>query len=136
MGKRSLARKAAFQLIYEMDLNGASAAQVLSRSWKSLKKENTPDTYTEKIVRGVEEKKETIDQKITETSHHWRLERMPVVDRSLLRLAVYELLFIEDVPKRVTLDEAIELAKEFGDSGSSTFINGILDPVAKTINKE
>ncbi len=75
---------------------------------------------------------EQIDQLIRQQAEHWRLERMPPVDRNILRLAVYEFLFETDVPKLVILDEAIELAKEFGTEQSGRFVNGVLDGILKS----
>lgn len=88
--------------------------------------------YAEGIVRGVSDNQEAIDEKIKEISLHWRLERMAIVDRNLLRLATYEMLWAtDDVPRKVAINEAIELAKLFGTAESSAFVNGIIDRIAK-----
>jgi N utilization substance protein B len=88
--------------------------------------------YAKRLVRGTLEHVEQIDQLIRQQAEHWRLERMPPVDRNILRLAVYEFLFETDVPKLVILDEAIELAKEFGTEQSGRFVNGVLDGILKS----
>ena len=88
--------------------------------------------YAQTLVRGTLEHLEEIDALIRRQAEHWRLERMPAVDRNILRLAVFEFLYETDVPKLVILDEAIELAKEFGTEQSGRFVNGVLDGILKT----
>ena len=88
--------------------------------------------YAKSLVRGTLEHLDQIDKLIRQQAEHWRLERMPPVDRNILRLAVYEFLFEMDVPKLVILDEAIELAKEFGTEQSGRFVNGVLDGILKS----
>lgn len=83
-----------------------------------------------KLTEGVLFFRETLDRKITSFSEHWRLKRMPCVDRNILRLAAYEILYQPDIPPKVSIDEAVELAKEYGDDKSSAFVNGILDALA------
>lgn len=89
-------------------------------------------TYAKTLVEGTLDHLTEIDSLIRKQAEHWRLERMPAVDRNILRLAVYEFLFEPDVPKLVILDEAIELAKSFGSEQSSRFVNGVLDGILKT----
>ncbi len=88
--------------------------------------------YAKTLVRGTLDHLDQIDALIRQQAEHWRLERMPPVDRNILRLAVYEFLFETDVPKLVILDEAIELAKEFGTEQSGRFVNGVLDGILKS----
>lgn len=87
--------------------------------------------YAQRLVRGVGEYGTEVDALIREQAEHWRLERMPAVDRNILRLAIYEFLYERDVPKLVVVDEAIELAKKFGSKDSSRFVNGLLDGLLK-----
>jgi len=87
--------------------------------------------YARVLVQGTVDHLEAIDQRITEQADNWRLERMPVVDRNVLRLAVYEMTFQADIPRLVVVDEAIELAKRFGSENSSRFVNGLLDGLMK-----
>ena len=89
-------------------------------------------TYAQNLVAGTQEHLEEIDEIIRRQAEHWRLERMPAVDRNILRLAVFEFLYETDVPQLVILDEAIELAKEFGTEQSGRFVNGVLDGILKT----
>lgn len=88
--------------------------------------------YAERLVRGTLEHRDELDALIREQAENWRLERMPAVDRNILRLAVYEMLFEEEVPKLVVLDEAIELAKKYGSERSGPFVNGLLDGLLKS----
>lgn len=87
--------------------------------------------YGKSLVTGTLEHRDEIDGLIREQAEHWRLERMPIVDRNILRLAIYEFLYEADVPKLVVLDEAIELAKRFGSEQSGRFVNGLLDGLLK-----
>jgi len=87
--------------------------------------------YAQGLVRGVMENVERVDEMIRSQADHWRLERMPAVDRNVLRLAVYEMLYEKETPKLVVLDEAIELAKKFGSEQSGRFVNGLLDGLLK-----
>ena len=89
-------------------------------------------SYAKRLVRGTLENREEIDELIREQAENWRLERMPVVDRNILRLAVFELLYEEEIPHLVVLDEAIELAKLFGAERSGRFVNGLLDGLLRT----
>jgi len=80
-------------------------------------------------VVGVWEQKEELDRLIRKASKHWRLERMPIVDRNVLRIALYEVLYLKDIPPKVSIDEAVELGKKFGTDESGAFINGVLDSI-------
>lgn len=88
-------------------------------------------TYAQTLLQGVDEHAEAIDELIRQHAENWRLERMPVIDRNILRLAIYEMLHETSVPKVVILDEAIELAKKYGSESSGRFVNGLLDAVLK-----
>ncbi len=92
---------------------------------------NKPFIYAQTLVRGTLSNLEEIDDLIRGQAEHWRLERMPAVDRNILRLAIFEFLYEADVPKLVVMDEAIELAKKFGSKDSSRFVNGLLDGLLK-----
>ena len=85
--------------------------------------------FAERLVAGVLEKKKDLDALIGKYATNWKISRMPIVDRNILRAGVYELLWMDDVPAKVTVNEAIELAKSFGDDDASKFVNGILDQV-------
>lgn len=93
------------------------------------------DSFLDRLVRGVSTHREEIDRLIEGHSEHWRLERMPPVDRNILRITAFELLYCEEVPPRVSVNEAVELAKRFGSEDSPAFVNGILDRIMTEIRK-
>ena len=137
-GSRSRARERALQALYQVDLAGAEPLDALVNAWKS--EEESPDAeslaFAEELVKGVCAHLAEIDQRIEATSHHWRVERMAKVDRNVLRLAVFELTLTPATPRKVVLNEAVELAKTFGSEESGAFINGILDKIAGSLPKE
>jgi N utilization substance protein B len=128
MGSRTKAREVALQALYQQDTAGDSGFEVLSGHFDPLDVETRK--FAEELVRGVVNERENIDGIIEKTSTNWKIERMARVDRNILRLAVFELMRLADVPVRVTLNEAIELGKKFGSEESSSFVNGILDKIA------
>ena len=136
MGSRRKGREAALQILYQVDVSGVPAKRAMSLFWRHLKPDAPGDEeFAATLVKGYADSIEKIDELITQASHHWRLERMGIVDRSILRLGTVELLDTE-IPRRVTLNESVELAKRFGSEGSSAFVNGILDTIATNLNKE
>lgn len=134
-GPRHRAREAALQMLYGMDLSGADVEPAIERYWATLGTDEEPSDFANQLVRGCAADHEAIDEIIRRTSQHWRVERMATVDRNILRLATYELRSVPDVPRNVTLDEAVELAKRFGDVESPAFVNGVLDRIAHEIGK-
>jgi len=92
--------------------------------------------FSKILLKGILEKKETLDHLITTSSKNWRLERMSHVDRNILRLAVFEMLYMKEVPPKVSMDEAVELGKEYGTEESGAFINGVLDNIYNQLEKE
>lgn len=136
MGTRREARENALQMLYQIEMSGATLAQVLEGFWaRHPEEEADTKKFTEELVNGVLEEKELIDALIMQHSTNWKLPRMACVDKNLLRLAVYELKNCKEIPLKVTLNEAIEIAKKFGSEESSSFINGVLDKIAKELNK-
>jgi transcription antitermination protein NusB len=137
MRSRRQAREAALQMLYQMDLSGSGPEDVVRLYWAHLAAEDAGDVaFANDLVRGCGSERDAIDAKIREVSHHWRLERMSRVDRNILRLGAYELLRVSDIPRRVTLNEAVELAKRYGSEGSAGFVNGVLDRIASEVDKE
>ena len=138
MGSRRKAREASLQMLYQMDVSGVSAERAIRLFWSGLTEVDDSETqdFANEIVRGYAAKRESIDETIRSVSQHWRLERMARVDRNILRLGVYELLELKDVPRKVTLNEAVELAKRYGDENSPSFVNGVLDRIAAELAKE
>ncbi len=133
--ERTIARRCALQALYQSEIMGCSVEGILDGS-VPVPVELDLDDYARSLVEGVGANKAAIDAAIKDASENWALDRMPVVDRSLLRLAVFEMLNIDDVPVSVSINEAVELAKEFGgEDESHRFVNGILGRIAKGIEE-
>lgn len=119
-----------------MDIGGASA-EVASRDfWAHAAASREGEEFANELVLGVEREDSRIEAAIKKASENWRIERMARVDRNILRLCAYELMFMQDVPRRVTLNEGVELAKRFGHENSAAFVNGLLDRIASDVGKE
>jgi N utilization substance protein B len=134
MGSRRKAREVALQILYQLDVQEQlSDAQAAALFWQHLSREEGDAAdegtrpFADQLVHGVRAHLAEIDALITRASRNWRLERMARVDRNLLRLAIYELKHSPDVPAKVAINEAIEIAKRYGTADSPAFVNGILD---------
>jgi transcription antitermination protein NusB len=137
MAARHRSRKRALQVLFEWDVRGDSVDNAISHFYDSLyseedEKKPKPDRFMEELARGTVANAESIDKHIEAKSEHWRLSRMAVVDRNILRLAIYELKQ-NAVPAPVVIDEAIELARQFSNDESVSFINGVLDAVHRQV---
>jgi transcription antitermination protein NusB len=134
MGARRKARELALQMLYQHELSGNTPDTILS-TFEDLQK-SKPNTreFATKIFKGTLEHLSKIDEMITQQADNWRLPRMAVVDRNIIRMSIYEFLHEDDTPKLVVIDEAIEIAKKFGTDKSSQFINGVLDGILKRYN--
>lgn len=128
MGSRHHARERALQILFQYDIHGRPGLW-LDRFWTDNEATDEVKAFAERLVAGVLEKKKELDGLIGKYATNWKVSRMPIVDRNILRAGVYELLWMDDVPAKVTVNEAIELAKSFGDDEASKFVNGILDQV-------
>ena len=135
MGHRRRSRESALQMLYQIDQTGADTDSVFEEFWSSRDSQGADREFTERLVLGVHASKAELDGHIANAAEHWRIERMAVVDRNVLRLAVYEMLHDRERPA-VYIDEAIEVARKFGSADSGTFINGILDAIRKKIENE
>ncbi len=124
MSARSKARKAALDFLYEGDIRGKSAVSLLEIRKTEL--DYLIRDYTEFLVNGVENKRSRIDEIISMRAKDWDLDRMPVVDRNILRVGAFELLWGEQIPEEVAISESVELAKTLSTEDSATYINGVL----------
>lgn len=131
MGSRHLSRERALQILFQYDIHGKPGVW-LDEFWKEYKANEDVRTFAEKLVAGVLQHKKDLDALIGRYATNWKVSRMQIVDRNILRLGAYELLWLDDVPAKVTVNEAIELAKDFGDEEAAKFVNGILDKVLAT----
>ena len=135
MAARHRSRKRALQVLFQWDIRGESIERAIENYYDTLYSEEQetqpkPDRFMEELARGTAEKSAEIDRQIEAKAANWRLERMAVVDRNILRLAIYEL-GRSEVPPPVVIDEALELARQFSNDESLSFINGVLDAVYK-----
>ena len=135
MGTRRRAREAAVQMLYQIDVSGEQPARAIELYWEFLGEMNDSQALATELARGCSEQREAIDERIRKVSRHWRIDRMARVDRNILRLGTFELVGMPDIPRRVTLNEAVELAKRFGDEHSPAFVNGLLDKIASEVDK-
>ncbi len=132
MGKRRKSRELALQLLYQLDLQEAASAEpYLDEFWARHPVDGEVRTFVESLVRGTKLHQEKIDEVIAQFAENWALDRMAVVDRNILREGVFELLWRADIPPKVAINEALEVAKKFSTRESSRFINGLLDRVHK-----
>ena len=130
MRKRTRARECALQVLYTIDLTGEEPREVLPCFWEVHPEEEAVVEYTALLVEGVVKNRPSLDEVITTHAKNWDMERMTVIDRNILRMAAFELLHLEEVPPKVALNEAIDIAKRYGDKDSGKFVNGILDKIA------
>jgi len=127
VSSRSKARKAALDLLYESDIRKGSAAELLSKRVTEMEYEARE--FTKELIDGIELHKRKIDELIATYAQGWDMDRMPVLDRNILRLAIFELLWSQSVPEAVAISEALELAANFSTEDSSKYINGVLGKV-------
>ncbi|GAA3021289.1 transcription antitermination factor NusB [Microbacterium dextranolyticum] len=134
MSARSKARKRALDILFQSDIRGDELPVTLAAEAKRAASEPAREAswlYAREIVDGVIEEQSAIDEQIVTHARDWKIERMPAVDRAILRIAVWELLFNDEVPAAVAIDEAVELAKEFSTDESGSFVHGVLARVAR-----
>lgn len=134
MGKRRKSRELALQFLYELDLHDDDGGPPrFGEFWVRHPADAEVRVFTEELVRGTREHQQKIDDLIRQFTEHWSLDRMAVVDRNILRQGIFELLWEPDVPPKVAINEALEVAKKFSTQESSRFINGILDRIRKEL---
>nr|WP_315267689.1 transcription antitermination factor NusB [Microbacterium lemovicicum] len=135
MSARTKARKRALDILFQADVRGDEPRTILAAEAKRAASEPAREAswlYAREIVDGVIDNREAIDEQITTFAKDWSLARMPAVDRALLRIGVWELLYNDEVPAGVAIDEAVELAKEFSTDDSGSFVHGVLARVARS----
>src|SRR5262250_2737932 len=134
MGKRRKAREVALQLLYQLDVQGESNPEPhLTEFWTRHPVDRDVREFGEVLIRGTKLHEPKIDELISKFAEHWEHERMAVVDRHILRQVGFEILWMDDVPPKVAINEALEVAKKFSTHESSRFINGILDRIHKEL---
>jgi N utilization substance protein B len=134
VGRRRKARETALQFLYQLDVTRIDDPTGLAAEfWSRHPVDPETRAFAEELVVGAKQNQGKIDALIAQSAEHWDLERMSAVDRNVLRSAVYELLWRPEVPPRVAINEAIEIARKFGTQESSRFINGVLDRIAREL---
>jgi len=135
--KRRRSREHALKILYMSDIRGENPIDLIDEYWTmNENEEQDVKNFAEKIVKGVFENKENIDKKISSTIVNWDFNRLGVIDRNILRIGTYELLFEETIPAAVSINEAIETAKKYGTEDSPKFINGVLHKIKNNIKKQ
>jgi transcription antitermination factor NusB len=138
MRKRTRAREFALQVLYQMDITHDKADLSLDNFWQAQSEEGIEEElkkFTCELVRGAADNQKIIDEKISRYAANWQLERMAVVDRNILRISCFELLFRDDIPPKVSINEAVELAKKYSGVEAGKFVNAILDKIKQEKNK-
>jgi N utilization substance protein B len=137
VGSRRRGRELALQALYQMDVTGGDPHVPAAELWRHFDESERPRepsrAFAAELVHGVLETRTRIDALIAESAEHWRLDRLSQIDRNILRIGAYELLCRRDVPPSVAIDEAIEIAKRFGNDESAVFVNGVLDQIATAV---
>jgi len=129
---RTKSREFAMQMLFQWDMSRQDPAKLEAKFWRSAKAADNTRAFANKLFEGAAKDADALDALIVQHAQNWRLERMAIIDRAVLRLAIYELRS-KDTPPKVVLNEAIDLAKKFSSEGAGAFVNGILDAVNKAL---
>lgn len=134
MRKRTQARECSLKILYQAEITRRDLTVASEIYWSDIEEVDTNiKEFSDRLIIGIAKDLDTIDNKITQYATNWQIKRMAVIDRNILRLGVFELLYAGgDIPPKVSINEAVELAKKYGDLESSKFVNGILDKIHKT----
>lgn len=135
MSRRHEGRILALQFLFQRDFNAGELNEALREFWALHPVRPALRSFAESLIRGVEQMRPSLDERLREFLVNWELSRLAAVDRNILRLALYEMLHRPDIPPLVSLNEAIDLAKEFGDPESPRFVNGVLDRAVKSLKR-
>lgn len=132
MRKRTKAREYALQILYQMEIRKEGCEGLIeSFMERETGDEKSVMEFTRQLVKGTAENMKEIDAAITKYATNWQIGRMAVIDRNILRMAAFEILYLDDIPPKVSINEAVDMAKKYGDKDSGKFVNGILDRINK-----
>ena len=131
MGGRRLSREIALKVLFQIDLVSTNLEETLKYTFKNGKLSDEVKEFTLLLVKGVISSSSEIDKAINSYAKNWSLERITNIDRSILRIAIYEILYLKNIPKSVSINEAVELAKKYGTKSSFSFVNGVLGKIDK-----
>lgn len=134
MQRRRKARKIALEILYQREINEVSLEEIVANKLEAENKQSLPE-FSLQLVEGVIFHQEQIDEMIRDRADNWSLERMPFLDRNILRISIYEMLYMSEIPFSVSINEAVELAKTYGTEDSSKFVNGILGKIALALDE-
>ncbi len=133
MRRRRKSREFALQALYQLNITKQDVSALLAQFQEHFLPGEEADEFLRRLVLGVLDHREELDRLIEQYSENWRLDRIDVIDRNILRMALFELLYCEDIPPKVTINEAIDLGKRYGSEDSGNFINGILDRIQNEV---
>jgi N utilization substance protein B len=135
MGKRRKARESTLQILFQLEFDNTNPEKTIGSFWKNKKATKEIEEHSRWLVEGITSHREKIDRLIQSVSANWRISRMAIVDRNVLRIAVFELLYEESLAPAIVINEAIEIAKKYSSEEGATFVNGVLDAVRKEIQR-
>jgi N utilization substance protein B len=133
MGLRHLGREIALKALYQMDVSGDASLESMAAFFENQPGDDRAQRFARQIVVGVCSERDALDERLAESIENWSIKRLSRIDHNILRMGLYELMRLNDIPAPVTIDEAIELAKRYGDRDSAPFINGVLDRIANQL---
>jgi len=133
LGRRRKSREFALQVLYQLNITKQDATKALTQFQENFLPNEEADDFLKRLVLGVIEHYAELDQLIERYSENWRLDRIHMIERNILRMALFELLYCEEIPPKVTLNEAIDLGKRYGSEESGSFINGLLDRIQNEV---
>lgn len=133
MGRRRKSREFALRILYQLNITKQEAATALTQFQENFLPGEEVDDFLKRLVLGVIEHRSELDRLIERYSENWRLDRIDMIERNLLRMALFELLYCEEIPPKVTINEAIDLGKRYGSEESGSFINGLLDRIQNEV---
>ncbi len=136
MTQRRLAREAALEVLYRLDLVKDEPEETIEEILARRNPSDEAEAYLRRLVQTVLDRRQEIDGILRRHLHKWRLERLHVLDRAVLRIACAEMLYFDDVPPKVSINEAVDISRKFGDDGSGRFVNGVLDAVYREIQSQ
>jgi transcription antitermination protein NusB len=134
--RRRKARELALKMLYQMETNSEDPESALTKYCEIFPYQKDVVDYATVVLSGIKKERENIDRFIETASSNWKIERIALVDKNVMRVSVYEMFFSPDVPPKVAIDEAIEMGKKYGNKDSADFINGVLDRILKDYYKE
>lgn len=135
MGKRTRARECAFQMLYQWDMTRVAMQEVVESYWRVRSTADQTRSMAERLARGAQADVRRIDAEIARAAINWRFDRIAAVDRNILRLGTFELIHDPDTPAAVVIDEAVEMARRFGEADSTAFVNGVLDAIKRRVRE-